>query len=287
MRKTKKRALGILGLSLVAVMTFAATMIPGPEASATASITDTIQVRVIGSTPMVKFDQPKQNTETTNSTQNFNILYENVTQVRIAASYTNKDGVTVSAGEKIYSDLSYAPGSQSFPWDLSTLGYGKYVFSLYGTGSEGSEVPFDSIVVEYLPIIGSAAQAEDKDSVDVTIDSVSDEVETVDIYIDGKLIKTIPKDELGDGNFEIPLDGLDTGNHTLSIIAKDTDGNDIYLPYEMTFYYEAIAVPDTGGFFQNLNISKEDYLVTGLIIFFTLGIVGFVIVAKGNSRKVR
>ena len=41
-----------------------------------------------------------------------------------------------------------------------------------------------------------------------------------------------------------------------------------------------IVVPDTGSFFKNLNISNEDYIITGLIIFFVFSIIGFGIVAR-------
>jgi hypothetical protein len=46
-------------------------------------------------------------------------------------------------------------------------------------------------------------------------------------------------------------------------------------------------VPNTGGFFESLNVSKADYLATGLIIFFTVGLSGIVFIAKNKrtSRK--
>lgn len=43
------------------------------------------------------------------------------------------------------------------------------------------------------------------------------------------------------------------------------------------------GAPDTGGLFQDLNISKEDYLITGLIVFFVLGIVGFGVVTSNHK----
>ena len=57
MKKTEKRVLGLLGLILVAITTIFAAFLPGPEASATdsgTSVTDTIQVRVVGNSPAVE-----------------------------------------------------------------------------------------------------------------------------------------------------------------------------------------------------------------------------------------
>ena len=46
-----------------------------------------------------------------------------------------------------------------------------------------------------------------------------------------------------------------------------------------------VDVPDTGGLFAGLNISKSDYLITGLAIFFLTGITGlFFIIRKKNKR---
>ena len=48
---------------------------------------------------------------------------------------------------------------------------------------------------------------------------------------------------------------------------------------------EDIVVPNTGGLFESLNISQSDYLITGLIIFFVVGVGGAIFIAKSKNYK--
>ena len=59
MKKTQKKAFGILGLLLVIVMTIFAAIIPGPGATALSSVTDVVEIRVVGTGPHVEFTNPK------------------------------------------------------------------------------------------------------------------------------------------------------------------------------------------------------------------------------------
>lgn len=288
MKRAKKRILGFFGLSLVAAMTFVAALMPGPEASALTSITDTLQIRVVGSVPNATFAQPSENITTTNPEQWLSILYENVTSVKVMLSYTDKDDETHESVFAIYDGLDYYAGQQNTNLDLSgpSYGYGKYVFSLYGVGYEGSEVPLDSVSITYLPIIASASQNEDDGLIDLMVNEHSNEVETVEIYVDGELIKTAKKDEL-DNTIKLSLGSRKTGDYNLLLVARDSEKNQLHKSYKTTVHYDTIYVPDTGRFFRDLNISREDYLVTGLIIFFIFGIVAFGIVAKGGRRQTK
>ena len=46
-----------------------------------------------------------------------------------------------------------------------------------------------------------------------------------------------------------------------------------------------IVVPDTGGSATGLNISREDYLITGLIVFATLGVLAFWLVKRKKNNR--
>ena len=289
MKRQKKRLLGFLGLSLVAAMTCIATAIPGPETSAITSVTDTIQVRVVSSVPNVKFKEPDKNIVTTEPSRTILVTYENVDSVRIELEYKRADDSTQEYEFANYTNLNYEAGERGTNVNLGNYGYGEFVFSLYGTGAEGSEVEFDEVMIKYVPIIvGPVVQDEDEDGkVIARVEEYDDNVETVDIYIDGKLVKTVPKDEL-DGEIEIPMDGYESGDYTVTFIARNGDGEQLYKPTEKPLEYEEdIYVPDTsytGQFFEGLNISKEDYLITGLLIFFIFGVVAFGIVARGGRK---
>lgn len=113
--------------------------------------------------------------------------------------------------------------------------------------------------------------------------------ETGTVYVydaDGNLIYTIPNG-YKDGKFIIPMTDLPSGNYTTVITFMDAEGRIIGNGISVKIKYDggqAIVVPDTGSFFQGLNISREDYLITGLVVFMVIGVVAFGVVAK-NRRS--
>lgn len=286
MKKTQKTIFGFLGLFIVVAMTVIAAIIPSPGASAN-SVTDTIIIRVVGSVINAKFKKPSENITTTNDVIDFAFDYENADTAKIALSYTDKDDSTSDFPNiESYPDLNFAAGVENGTFDIPAhgLSYGKYVLSLYATGTEGTELLYDSVSVEYVPVIASAGQNEDDGLVDLILDEYTDEVETVEIYVDGELIATVNKDDF-DEVVKLDFGERTTGEYTIEVVAKDADGKVLYKPYEVPVYYESVEAPNTGFFFQDLNISREDYLITGLIIFFVFGVVAFGIVVRGSKRK--
>lgn len=286
MKKTQKTIFGFLGLLTVVAMTVIAAVIPSPGASAN-SMTDTINVRVVGSVTNVKFKKPSENTITTNDMISFAFDYENASSARLALSYTNKNGDTVSLPDyESYPDLDYGAGTENGSFNIPAhgLSYGKYVLSLYAKGAEGTEVFYDSVSVEYIPVIAEAEQNEDDGLVDLDLSDFTDEVEKVDIYVDGELIATVDKKDF-DETVKLDFGERTSGEYKIEVIAKDAENKTLYKAYEINVHYEGLEAPNTGFFFQGLNISKEDYLITGLIIFFVFGVVAFGIVARGSKRK--
>ena len=286
MKKTQKTIFGFLGLLTVVAMTVIAAVIPSPGASAN-SMTDTINVRVVGSVTNVKFKKPSENTITTNDVISFAFDYENASSARLALSYTNKNGDTVSLPDyESYPDLDYGAGTENGSFNIPAhgLSYGKYVLSLYAKGAEGTEVFYDSVSVEYIPVIAEAEQNEDDGLVDLDLSDFTDEVEKVDIYVDGELIATVDKNDF-DETVKLDFGERTSGEYKIEVIAKDAENKTLYKAYEINVHYEGLEAPNTGFFFQGLNISKEDYLITGLIIFFVFGVVAFGIVARGSKRK--
>lgn len=282
MKKTRKKFLGFLGLCLVIAMTFIAAIIPGPSVS---SITDTIDIKVINNVPDVKFTEPTTDFDTANPVQDFAVTYTDLSKVRIEISYTNKDGEVEKQNYIILSDLDYDAGDYGTSINLDDLyGYGIYVLSAYGTDIDGVELNYDNVSINYIPLIATAEQDENDGLVDLNITSYVDEVDTVDIYIDDEYIKTVNKSELDD---VIKLDMGDrlSGEYTLTLIAKNADGEELYLPYDIVFEYERVNVPDTGSLFKSLNISKEDFVITVAIAFCAISAIVFILVAKRKRVK--
>ncbi|MBR3052294.1 hypothetical protein IKG60_01580 [Candidatus Saccharibacteria bacterium] len=96
MKKTQKKILGISGLCLVVVITILAAILPVPGASATESVTDTIQVRVVGSVPDVNILGIDNGEVITVPNQSFTVTYENVADVTVTLEHTDLDGNTTT-----------------------------------------------------------------------------------------------------------------------------------------------------------------------------------------------
>lgn len=100
---------------------------------------------------------------------------------------------------------------------------------------------------------------------------------------DGTLIYTISDGYKPDTEFSVPFGGLKYGEYIVDIIYLNQRGKQVGSIYEYTVGYyggSSIPVPDTGSFSQDFNISREDYIITGVIAFISTGIVIFKIRAK-------
>lgn len=173
----------------------------------------------------------------------------------------------------------------------SDYGYGKYTVSVRGIGYDGV-YDEDSVVFYYLPVEASYQVDPVTGAYDIKVDSAGEDVQSVDVYLENEYLGTLTRDMFETGYISASLAGKPSGDYNVMIVAKDAEGQMIYKPFILTIHYEEVVVPDagapdTGRLFQNLNISQEDYLVTGLIMFFILGIVALGIVTKKGSSKKR
>ena len=300
MKKTHKRMLGLFGLSLVAMMTVVAATMPTPGVLAVASpsAVDTITVVVVGNAPRGDIVSPENDAVVTNPTQRLVVNYEKVKEITVYIKYIDDDGQTT--GDHIVyhqADLNLENGTieQNLVLGAGGFGYGRYIVSVVGKDEEDTEVPLDQVALTFLPIKAQAVQNEDDGLVDLRITDYEDDVESIDVYLDGVKIATIPKQNL-DKVTKLDFGDRESGTYELQLKARYADGSSVDVPESVEVEFDSgfvphTDVPDTGRFFQNLNISKEDYLVTGLIMFFVLGIVAFGIVTSNrkstNQRKRR
>lgn len=303
MKKTKKRVLGLLGLVLVIITTIFAAFLPGPEASAEGgitSVTDTISVRVVGSVPDILNVKPINGSVFIYPDQDLSFDYENVEYLTITIRYTDKDDVehTIPLLEKDdpESFVDYIPGSYSAPLDLlaEDYGYGEYRVEIVGIGFNDVK-DFETVEFALYPVVGEANEADDsKVYLDLQYDTENENINTIGINIydeNGNLVNVLSPITVNapDMRVELPFaeNNLPTGNYRIEITAYNAEGEALYKPYITYYYYEMIPVPNTGALFSNLNISRTDYLVTGLIIFFLAAILGIMFIAKGRSNKSR
>lgn len=303
MKRTHKRILGIFGLVFVAVTTVFAASLPGPEAKATTSVTDTISVRVVGSQPNVTLKSPDPSVEDaiyTSAEQLVKVEYENIEYITVKLIYTDIDGVE---HEYLLDDsefVDYDAGEFSVTVNLSgeNYGYGEYELVVEGIGYGGiSDV--DRFNFSYYPVAATLRKDEDSGLVYVDLDydteSEDGEVEKILINVydeNGNLVTAISPIEVTAPNksVEIPFadNNLSSGKYTITVTAYDSEGTLLYKPYTLPAYeHTATPAPNTGAFFRDLNISRADYLITGLIAFFAFGIFGFVFIAKKQKKTSR
>lgn len=302
MERTKKRCLGFAGLSLVAAMTIVAANMPTPGAFATSTAVDTLKVRVLGGTPDVNITNIVSGAEYTDLSRTFGIDYERIDKLTVTSIYTNNKGETQ---EKVVSETTYDQGTGSLSLNLSDLAfgkfaYGKYVIKISGLGYDGV-YDEDSTSFYYVPATAKSEVDEvtGKHYVDLDYNTSGDASERVAKFVinvydeSGKLVSGISPITVTPPTtrVEIPFaaNGLPSGNYTIGITAYDADGNELYSTFDLKIEYKASVVPDagkpdTGGLFQDLNIANEDYLISGLILFFVLGIVAFGVIARGRKN---
>ncbi len=295
MKKTHKKWLGILGLVLVSAMTVFAAFLPDYVSAAT-SVVDSVTVRVVGGVPYVYLTKPKDEANLSNPKQTIKFNYENVETVTIKIKYTDPDGV-----EHEYTlppiDATEQYGEGSIELDLSAegYGYGDYVIEAIGRAEDGV-TDGDSISFSYYPVVTVVDDDEKSGEVYATVEYDEDDEEIAKIKIDvydedGNFVESLSPEAFSPPKrkVEIPF-GKDNpaGRYKIVTTLYGSDGAVIGEPYATYYDYDGpIEVPNTGGLFNNLNVAKSDYLVTGVLIFFIVGVSGMLFIKKGKKKDSR
>ena len=298
MQKRKKQLLGMGGLAVVVASTTYAATIPTPDAGAAGNNASTsgnvsLQVQVYSDNPEAKITTISDGEVVTGSNLSIGGLYSDADKVEFEMYKKNPDG------SKTYAELggpgvdkyTYVPadppenGQLDFPFDLNSsedLGYGDYVLTMTVT-SQGSTV--ESIVsFRYAPLsISYIGSTENGDPiVEVTY---AENVASVDIQaynesgaplFDSPINYPVSNPGVA-GTLRVALPFLDygaaSGDYTISAVGKDANGGVIdptagpvytTAPYKSP---ESPEVPKTGDITKQLNMSRADFLITGLIGF--------------------
>lgn len=299
MRKTHKRILGFLSLGLVAAMTiFAATLpIPGAKAATTASVTDVIRVTVVGSQVKIDIVDPSESGYVyAHPLRSISVDQDNAISVTIRGVYTDEDG-----NDHPFNIGSYNPTEvhdiNTITINLNDYGYGTYTITAEGEDAAGT-TDEDVTTFNYVPTKADVDDSDEDGDVYVDLDYEVGVVCSADvnIFLGGNKV-TPPSPihvEAPTTRVQIPVDDLETGDYTVITTAYDCpapgeDPEPLPFPYTDSFHHdkEDIPVPDTGGLFMGLNISKTDYLLTAIIVFFAFAILALFIVLKGKKNNKR
>ncbi|MBQ9180487.1 hypothetical protein IJ135_00085 [Candidatus Saccharibacteria bacterium] len=292
MQKAQKNLLGFSGLALVTAMTAVAITIPTPGASAiTTSVEDQITVHVQSAVAAVSISSSLPSS-VTDSDYSFTVDYDSATTVTVSATYKKGGNTYTKVIDTFNPNPSY--GSKPYTVNLDTIdfgggvtgSYGQYTITVEVIGTDGTPIS-DYLSFKYVPVRGSIINAGGKPT--AVIDGLGDDAETVVIYDgDGNELGRATKAELEANGMQIPLNLDQVGCQTnVYVYAYDAHGNQLGEPTLLTMDCPEIpgtSAPDTGGLFQNLNISREDYLITGLLVFLVVGIIGFGVVARSRRN---
>lgn len=311
MKRTQKKVLGCLGLVIVAAITAFAASIPSPNVAATTNVTDTVTVRVLGTAPDVNIEAPTDVT-ILSSIRNYTLDYANIISAAITLTYTEENGIehTYTLTPPVISSVS---GTYPIDLNLDDYGFGDYILRVSGTSNTGV-TDTDYTEFSYRPFRSEVGQDIDTDEPFVKITygpGIVCRIAT-NIYLGDQII-TPPSPIITTpptARVDIPTDYLQSGTHTYTVRStayKCTDtGGFEPLPYAITdsFRYTIVPVPDThpdepdegsdidvpdtGQFFEGMNISRVDYITTALIAFFIFsGISLWIIIKDKKDNKTK
>lgn len=304
MKKTQKKVVGLFGLALVAAVTIFAAFLPGPEASAISSVTDTVTITVVSPTASIVVTSPEDGSVTTTSDFPIGVDYTELDALSITIKYTDEDGTVHT--KVIDAPISDISGSYSFNFNElgDEFGFGEYEIAVNGTGNDGSPVE-KTIEFSYYPVVATVETDDETGTTYVDLDydpydpsgAGDGKVDKIVIIVkdeNGQVIDSIPPIivDAPTKRVELPLaeNGLGSGKYIIDLQAYGSEGDSLYLPYVVDLDFKNIPVPsagtpDTGSLFAGLNISKADYIITGLVIFGMVAVGSFVMIRRRGKRN--
>lgn len=289
MKTTKKRVFGLIGLLAVGTMTLIAVNLPSPDAAAVDTIDTDLEVQVnVSETGFdATFSKPQDGDVFVDPLIEVTTNYTQVNQIDYYLYYTDQSGQQhkVPVGNYNPTDKS---GVYSFTLDLDKYaGFSDYQLESVATGASGATRD-DRVNFVYRALdahyTGTANNADPKFEAEV-----SSSVEKVQVQVydkDGKAVFVdasgaeqpiiVSRDQFDGNNLSLTLPfekyGLADGNYTAVFVAYDKQDNILGI-VPVDFNYDKKAgggtpeVPDTGMSGNLMNISRLDYIFTGLVLF--------------------
>lgn len=203
MKKLHKKIIGICGLALVAVMTFIATQLPAPGASAATTQVDTVTVRVVGDKAELGIVQPADGSKFNTSSIPLELTYANVYTVKMEITYTDPSTGMQTKSTVDIATPDYEPGSYNDILDLSQYGsgYGNYSLRLVAYDRNGVLLDEKNSLITFGPTSTSGGITDGAIIIDVDINNDKKVTSvTIDVYLDGKYLGSVELDVDENGN---------------------------------------------------------------------------------------
>lgn len=319
MKRKTKRVLGVFGLAAVMAMTAIAIALPSPEAHAEeqSNADVTIQVTVVGPGSVTNLVKPTEG-ETVKS----NIVPVEYTYQNMKSVSTNLV-CTVAGGQKIEKVVDTRDmedpnsGKVNFNIDLNKEGIqpdADCTISLIGKSIDGTDIKNEGVAFQYRAVkvdMGDKDNTDGKPNTDENGDpevsiEIKDGVESIllQVYdmegnpvfvnkdgVEEPILVTRDQFDLINNVYKLNLPmskyGAKAGWYDLVVVAYAGDGKEVVSMNTYRFYYGGPVtpnVPGTGTIMDNLNISRADYVVTGLIAFGSVAAFGVYLVARKSRR---
>ncbi len=270
-----------------------------------------LQVVINEATTSVAIVAPQNNSTVVGQNVKFSTNFNEVTRIDYYLTHKKADGTTERINLPSYTPpAGTTSGTHDFEYDLSAYDYGNYQFHVTGYGGNNA-VREDVVEFNYnaIQISDSGTTAANKDPI-VRIEA-NDQVDKILVHVYDKDGNPVMVDESGN---EIPLEvsrdeidpntglvlitlpferyGAEPGEYNVVAVAYNDRDEVISMAHTMVTYAPGAAVdpnvpetPNTGsGLFADLNITRVDYLITGLIIFALASALGLYLVWSKSRR---
>ena len=300
MQKAKKQLLGFGGLAFVVALTAFASTLPAGATTVKGNVD--IQVQVYNVNFETIINSPLDGKVYNSPEIDFSETHSHAFRVDYVLQRLNADGTvaeTYALDEYtvIGEDVS---GNTNFKLDMNNYGGpGVYVFRSTITSSAGTKKE-DAVQFIY------AAISANQDDVVTTPTKVDF---TVNYSAGVKSLKYVLRNSQGaditgmftantkapeeGGSQVLSIDltelGLDAGEYTIYIEGYDgfDGGGELIDTASVNFRYspDAPNVPDTGSLLSALNISRADYLITGLVCFTIISVLALVVIKKSHKKN--
>lgn len=302
MKRTKKQLLGFTGLAAVGIMTAIAYGVPAPNASAATQNT-TVNVQVTEGNPNNIFASPRDGSETVSSLVNVVTNYSQAKRLDFYLTYKDESGNTQRVDLPSYSPANDA-GTYNFDLDVSPYGFGEFVLHTSVTGLDNVTRETDTVSFTYSAMIIDTNQGVDDKKNPIVSVEIGSSIEKVVVAIFDKDGNPAFVDENGNVvNIELNRSDIDpatgkilvalpfekygakAGTYAVVFSAYDKDNKLVSMQTAFVDYSPLTPdTPNTGMLsIGDLNISRVDYLVTGMIAFCAaVGLAVFLIFRKSR-----
>lgn len=289
-----------MGIFAVAQPVMAEDLIPLDYNNARTSADVTVKIIVEGEVPTVNIAKPLDGEVILGKVFPVSVNYTDSVYLDYELTYVAEDGTktTYTLPRDVVSTEGAGTGNRSFNLNIENYGgqFGDYILSAKATGS-GTAV--DSVQFRMISFDFFVKGVEEE-----THNPIVTIPENPDVY--KALFQVF--DEDGNAIFDEPIEvilengsdtdatlpfaehGVPEGDYLIVATPYDEDGNIIDMNVERPFRYtpaEAPEVPNTGGFFGALNLSRQDMISTGLTLLVICGFFGILLIVKRNKNEKR